>query len=99
MVLRDLATGGAVLLDFDALTLDPADLDAEAFRPRLPPRVRTQPVGEPERRAVPAQRGPAGLRLDNARSAPLSFEQMRRAEHTSPAARAPRAFEASRPFT
>jgi hypothetical protein len=48
LVLRDAATGGAVLLEFERVTLDPRDLEADAFRPRLPPDARTQAVGGPE---------------------------------------------------
>jgi outer membrane lipoprotein-sorting protein len=45
MLLRDGASGGTVLLEFERVTLDPADLKADAFRPRLPPGARTQPIG------------------------------------------------------
>ncbi len=45
MLLRDGASGGTVLLEFERVTLDPADLNADAFRPHLPPDARTQRVG------------------------------------------------------
>lgn len=45
MLLRDGASGGTVLLEFERVTLDPGDLQADAFRPHLPPDARTQPVG------------------------------------------------------
>jgi outer membrane lipoprotein-sorting protein len=45
MVLRDGASGGTVLLEFEKVTLDPVDLNADTFRPKLPPDARTQRVG------------------------------------------------------
>lgn len=48
LLLRDGASGGTVLLEFERVTLDPADLKADAFRPRHPPDARTQPVGGAE---------------------------------------------------
>jgi hypothetical protein len=37
LVVQDRLGGGTVLLDFDALAVNPADLDARAFRPLAPP--------------------------------------------------------------
>jgi hypothetical protein len=47
LVVRDGPSGAAVLLDFERVTLDPADLKADAFRPHIPSDARTQPVGGP----------------------------------------------------
>jgi hypothetical protein len=44
IVLTDTVTGGAVRLEFGSLTLDPAGLTAEAFRPRTPPDARVERV-------------------------------------------------------
>jgi hypothetical protein len=45
MVLRDGASGVTVLLEFESVTLDPANLSSDTFRPKLPPDARTQRVG------------------------------------------------------
>lgn len=45
LVLRDPARGGAVVLDFERVTVDPTDLGPDAFRPRVPSEARTERVG------------------------------------------------------
>jgi hypothetical protein len=40
LVVRDLARGGTARLDFDALQVNPPEVDGRAFRPRLPPGAR-----------------------------------------------------------
>jgi hypothetical protein len=48
ITLRDGSSGSAVVLEFERVTLDPADLGSDAFRPRLPPDARTEAVGGAE---------------------------------------------------
>jgi hypothetical protein len=45
VTLRDRASGGAVVLEFERVTLDPGDLGADTFRPHVPPDARTEAVG------------------------------------------------------
>jgi hypothetical protein len=47
LIVRDLARGGTVRLDFDTLSVNPPDVDGRAFRPRLPPDVRIVEVAAP----------------------------------------------------
>jgi hypothetical protein len=52
IVLTDAVTGSAVRLEFESVALDPPDLDARAFRPRVPREARVERVaglGEGER--------------------------------------------------
>ena len=46
---RDGVAGGSVLLEFDSLTVNPAGLDARAFRPLTPPGARVETVDGKER--------------------------------------------------
>jgi hypothetical protein len=48
LLVRDAASGGTVLLQFERVTLDPADLGADAFRPRLPADARTERIAAGE---------------------------------------------------
>ena len=45
----DRIAGGPVLLDFDALTVNPSGLDSRVFRPRIPAGARIETVDGTER--------------------------------------------------
>ena len=48
LVVQDLLGGSTILLDFDALAINPADLGPGAFQPRIPPETRIETVGGAE---------------------------------------------------
>jgi hypothetical protein len=48
LIVQDRLGSSTLLLDFDALAVNPADLDSGAFQPRIPPEARIVTVGAAE---------------------------------------------------
>jgi hypothetical protein len=48
LIVQDRLGGTTILLEFDVLTINPADLDSRAFQPRIPPEVRIETLGGTE---------------------------------------------------
>jgi hypothetical protein len=48
LVVQDRLGGSTILLEFEVLTINPADLDSRAFQPRIPPEARIETLGGTE---------------------------------------------------